>query len=424
MLTLFVAAWAASAAEEFEGRFLRLYWYERDTTFNPHYERRFRVNAPETVLHPEFGSRMEARENGLMLIRAEEDLRHLRGAELYLELWGGHPGTTNKLVIVNGRSRYLLPEVGTAGKHCTYHYPAIPLGLTDLVNGYNAFQFGCDQGTSFWGHFLIDNACLRLALAESHPDLTKAGLTAFTATVKTRMSDAKETMELTLACPPASLSGISSVDYEGYYDGYDENGNSEALDWHGFTKNRKPVGIIGSTATPPFSFSWDMSMIPNQGNMSVRATLHFHGNSNLVYVTAAERNLRGSRRRATVAVYSTKDPPLPFWSRANKKQSCTIHLDVAPEKIERAELYVVTWTGGAGGVKNYFSLNGTPFPVAEGSRHEVQFSRLKVDPAILKQGTNQVELLSDTPHHGIEVFRPGPALVVRSAGEGRRRRAQ
>src|SRR5688572_11245446 len=64
VLAFFLTAYPSNAAEEFEGRFLRLYWYERDTAYNPHFERRFRVNAAEAVLHPEFGRRVEARENG------------------------------------------------------------------------------------------------------------------------------------------------------------------------------------------------------------------------------------------------------------------------------------------------------------------------------------------------------------------------
>gem|GEM_PF-3578016 len=125
------------------GRFWRLHWYERGlTNCNPGYDRRFRINAPEAVLHPQFGHRVEARENGLMLIRAEEDLFQLVGAELYCEFWGGHPGTANPRVTVNGRSTYRLPPVGTEQHHCTYSYPSIPLKLTDLVNGWNAFHVG------------------------------------------------------------------------------------------------------------------------------------------------------------------------------------------------------------------------------------------------------------------------------------------
>jgi len=121
------------------GRFTRTAWYERgiehgNPTFNP----RFRVNAPEASLHPQFMYRDEVQGNGMMLIRIDEDLAQLDGAELYCEIWGGHPGTANKRVCLNGRSTYALPEVGTAAGHCTHQYPTLPLVLTDLVNGYKA----------------------------------------------------------------------------------------------------------------------------------------------------------------------------------------------------------------------------------------------------------------------------------------------
>jgi hypothetical protein len=48
------------------------------------------------------------------------------GAELHLELWGGHPGSANKRVPLNGRSTYALPRVGTEDEHCTCSYPSIP----------------------------------------------------------------------------------------------------------------------------------------------------------------------------------------------------------------------------------------------------------------------------------------------------------
>jgi hypothetical protein len=75
---------------------------------------------------------------------------------------------------------------------------------------------------------------------------------------------------------------------------------------------------------------------------------------------------------------------------------------------------VNTWTGGAGEVKEYFKLNGHPFPVAEGSRHELIYSQLREPASVLRQGFNEIELLSDTEHHGIEILLPGPCLMVRS----------
>ena len=80
---------------------------------------------------------------------------------------------------------------------------------------------------------------------------------------------------------------------------------------------------------------------------------------------------------------------------------------------ERAELHIVTWAGGAGDIKDYFTLNGHPLRVAEGSRHDVQYHVLPVPPQILRRGRNACVLLSNTDHHGIEVLRPGPALMIR-----------
>ena len=133
-----------------QGQFVRTAWYTRGLKHgNPYFNERFRVNAPETSLTPAWMYRSEARENGMMLIRIDEDLALLEKAEIYAEIWGGHPGTAGKRLSINGRSTYALPEVGTSAGHCTYSYPRIPLKLTDLVNGYNAIQFACDGNRLF-----------------------------------------------------------------------------------------------------------------------------------------------------------------------------------------------------------------------------------------------------------------------------------
>jgi hypothetical protein len=93
---------------------------------------------------------------------------------------------------------------------------------------------------------------------------------------------------------------------------------------------------------------------------------------------------------------------------------CTIDLDVDSANIDKAELHIVVWDGGAGMVEKYFTLNGHFLHVAGTGKHDVIYSRLTLDPTWLKRGANQIELLSDTEHHGIEVLLPGPALIVRT----------
>ena len=193
----------ADAAGTGPGRFLRLHWFEHGTEAgNPSsaHNKRFRVNAPDVTIHPTFAARNEARGSGLLQILAEEDLRLLAGAELYCELWGGHPGTANRRVTLNGRTTYPIPSPD-GDKQCTHLYPTVRLKVTDLVNGYNAVQFACDQGTTFWGHFIVDQACLHAELKPDHPDLTKAGLAGTRATVTAAPANDKEAIDLALDAP-------------------------------------------------------------------------------------------------------------------------------------------------------------------------------------------------------------------------------
>lgn len=413
-------AWDAPPESQTEGRFWRWHWYTRgQTNGNPAYEARFRVNAPEVSLHPAFGRRVEAREHGLMQIKAEEDLFLLTAAEFYCEAWGGHPGTANKRITVNGRSTYFLPRVGTEDGHCTYFYPAVPLKITDLVNGFNAVQFAVDQGTTVWGHMLVDNAAVRVALTNRHPDLVKSGLANFTVSVKAEPWPGKEGFTLSLNGAADAAASIASVDFQGWYHSYDENGNLQRRDWHGFTKHRAPTATLGAVSAAPFTVNWDTSLLPAQDNVAVRAAVRFKADTNVVFLTAASAGLRiAPRAGVAVVLFTPHDLPDHFWSRAGQLKTCHLDLDLAPARIEKAELHVVTWTGGAGTVKEYFRLNGVHYPVAEGDRHEVVYSRLPVDPKNLKRGLNRLELLSDTEHHGIEVIYPGPALMVRYRTDG------
>jgi hypothetical protein len=401
------------------GTFLRLWWYEPGLeNGNPVSNRRFRVNAPEVVTHPTFATRPEAKGNGMLQVRIQEDLRLLQGAELDLELWGGHPGTRNRRVTINGRTTYALPGVAS-DTQCTHMYPRLALKVTDLVDGYNALQFACDQGASFWGHFIVDEACLRAVLNDNHTDLKAAGLFGFQASVRATPSSAgAEAIELALDCLEDKRDMIESVDYEGYYEGYDENGDGRTRDWHGFTKKRLPVAILGTSTSAPFAVTWDLMMLPAQDEMAVRGVVRLKGRPDLIYVTPETRGLRVPKRAGVlVELVPARDLPVPFWSRANRSRACSIALDSDPGRIEQAELDVVVWDGGAGTVNDYFTFNGKAFPVAGTGKHDVIYSRSKLDPRLLERGTNRIELRSDTEHHGIEVLMPGPALMVRRRAE-------
>lgn len=394
--------------------FYREYWAEWDENIT-NCRGRLRVNDTQLSLHKTFGKRSEAKANGLMLVSINEDLFNLQAAQLYLEIWGGHPGTSTKRFLPNGKQFYNVPEVGTAAGHCTYSYPVIPVKVNHLVTGTNAFQFACDRGTSFWGHFIIDNAAVRCFLKPDHPDLVRNGLKEFSANVK--LSNPGKVLdditEISISYPKKHEQSIVSVDYFGRYLGFDDDGDGHDNDWHGFTQKKQCKNNIGSASKPPLAVQWDTSMLPSQpGPMAICVVVKLKGGFN--YVTEVLDDLTFPTDREHVVMYKCSSMPTPFWSRDSKENKAIIELPKDISSIQRGQLMIKIWDGGEGKVKEPFKINGHPYSITSGKAiHDVVFTIAEVYPKHLKPGKNQITLLSDTEHHGIEVLLPGPVLIAR-----------
>jgi hypothetical protein len=396
------------------GKFYREYWARWDENIT-NCKGRLRVNDTELSLHKNFGKRNEAKANGLMLISVNEDLFQLKAAEMYLEMWGGHPGTSNKRFLPNGKQMYSVPETGTASGNCTYSYPVIPLKIHHLVTGVNAFQFACDRGDSFWGHFIIDNAADRCFLKPDPPDLLHARIKGFSANVKLSNlgSVLQDITEISISYPIEFQKSIRSVDYFGRYLGFDDNGDGSENDWHGFTQKRQYRNHLGSASKPPFAVKWETSMIPSQsGPMAIRAVVHLKGGFN--YENDTLYGLTFPPHRSRVEMYKCSSMPTPFWSRDSQEKKAVIELPENISLLQRAQLMIKIWDGGEGKVKEPFKINGYPYPItSRRAVHDVVFTVVEVKPEHLQPGKNQITLLSDTEHHGIEVLLPGPVLIAR-----------
>lgn len=396
------------------GEFYREYWAEWNENIT-NCRGRLRVNDTELTLHTTFGKRSEAKANGLMLVSINEDLFNIKTAQLYLEMWGGHPGTSAKRFLPNGKQVYDVPEVGTAAGHCTYSYPVIPVKVHHLVTGTNAFQFACDRGTSFWGHFIIDNAAVRCFLKPDHPDLVKTGLKEFSADIK--LSNASGVLQditvVSISYPKRFEQSIVSVDYFGRYLGFDDDGDGQDNNWHGFTQKKQYKNHIGSASKPPFTVKWNTSMLPSQPEpMAICAVIHLKGGYH--YVTDTLDDLTFPANRNRVVMYKCSFMPTPFWSRNSKENKAVIELPKDISFIQRTQLMIKIWDGGEGNIKEPFKINGHPYPITSRKAiHDVVFTIAEVNPEHLKPWRNQITLLSDTEHHGIEILLPGPVIIVR-----------
>jgi hypothetical protein len=79
-------------------------WVEYEGRINNNREtgERTRVNDRGMSTHPSYSKRYETQVNGLALINIRDTILQLEKAELFSELWGGHPKTANKRFQVNG----------------------------------------------------------------------------------------------------------------------------------------------------------------------------------------------------------------------------------------------------------------------------------------------------------------------------------
>ncbi len=402
-------------AQQVEGQFWRTYWYQRGKEFgNPGFAPKLHVNSSDAVLNAQYGKRPEARENGMMLIEINETLSQIERAELYLEILGAEPGTLNKRLTINGRSTYPLPEVGTATNNFTHQYSTIYLQPTDLVNGFNAIQFACERGKNGFGHFIVSEAALRVQLRRNHADLQKGGLMGFNALIKAEaVKNKPETIRLKLFCSDETL--VSSVEYQGFYFGYDENGDASTYGWHGMTKNKQPEAIIGIGTTDQFAVDWNTAMLPDQQEMGVRATIHFKNQPDLTFVTPVIGGLFTQKPKGVHVTFSqARELPAPFAAQGPQKKLCFIDVGDDPNLIEQAELQIVFRDSDAALTENYLRINGQRVAITGEGKREIIYRKIKFDPKLLKRGVNQIELEPQPEQHGIEILLPGPALMIRS----------
>jgi hypothetical protein len=398
-----------------QSRFYRQHWVEYEGRINNNKQQgeRTRVNDRGMSTQKSWYTRFESQVNGLAIIGIPDTILHLERAELFAEMWGGHPKTANKRFQVNGGRVYPLPSEQTEAGFCEYLFPLVPIDYHELVRGNNAIQFLCDRGETFWGHFLMEEIGINCYYRYDAPELVKSGLKDFSAVPKIENRILADEVTISLKMPLEFINLIEEVHYFGRYYGVDASGTGSNEQWHEYLFNRKYTGNIGTATTEPFTVKWNTSMLPDQGKpMAVKALIKFK-NGFFCWSDILD-GLTFPLNRKRVQLYQCTDLPAPFWSRDRQVRFARLELPDDISAIESAELHVRIWDGGEGTVKEPFKLNGVPYKITAGDApHKLIYTIQNVKPEDLNPGVNEFWLMSDTEHHGIEVLLPGPCLVIR-----------
>jgi hypothetical protein len=348
------------------------------------------------------------------------DLEGAVRAEVLIDRWGGHAGTTDKKLRFNGNDWLLLPEVsGTAGKpECYFSQdnPVIEVPLAHLRQGENTFegiagpQSCYEFGWSQWGLYAL---ILRVYYPPSkgQPE----------GRIVSPRSGATITSDPVVKLSAKSKNGVSRVDVFARYEGYDENGDGRFDDWHHYYHfddkgELALLGHVGSALAPPFDVRWDLSQIPDQRPRGISLVARIRDGTGLWRVTPVVSNLSLRRKAGSVTIHQCRDLPEFASVRMSVAKGCSVQIP-SLAGATRAFVHLRTWNGldgghGSGSIQEPLQVNDWRGKMG-GKDHAFAYTVIPVPVSALKEGTNKILFHSDeSKEHGIDVLWPGPAIRI------------
>jgi hypothetical protein len=348
------------------------------------------------------------------------DLTLATKAELVADKWGGHLGTMNKRLRFNGNDSIMVPELSTTptNSQCYLQEPnvTIPIPISHLVAGTNNLQGSCDNQSCYyfnWGQWGWYALTLRVYYDVSKPHPT--GAITSPATGSTFGDNP------TITATASGGAGIEKVEFLGYYDGYDYDGDGVYKEWHSSYRRGIALDIanhIGTATVSPYSVTWNTEWIPDQTTGSVKIMARVKDNNGMWYVMPIADNLTFQRASGSVRMYKSFNVPENFWARqglTNKFCNFKIPPTDSTAIWTAVRMCIPTWNGidGEGDV-HWYKVNDYTIPTNIGSNHQYKYDEVDLPTSSIKTGTNKFQAYATvTLHHGIELMWPGPGFLVK-----------
>lgn len=343
-----------------------------------------------------------------------------------MDVWGGHVGTTGKRFRLNGNDWIGIPDITdtTEAPECYTHQQsvAVEVPLGHLIEGANSLE-GTSSGqtcNSFdWGQWGWYSFLLRVYY-------DPAQKTPPTGSIIVPVSGAILGDDQGFEVSASSEAGISVVDFVGYYEDHDYDGDGVYLDWqqsyHRLVGDGAVTlrGHLGTAYYPPYRTTWNTQWVPDQATGGIKAVARIRDATGLWIVTDQVSNLTLSRPDVDVRLYKGGDVPTNFWVRAGqtKSSSFAIPAEDSLALALSARMFVATWNGSDQGASQEEThstrVNGWTAP-AFGAGYFYSHDGIDIPVDVLHDGTNTVSFFSATAGHGVEILWPGPAVTVRFA---------
>ena len=348
-------------------------------------------------------------DNGKIKFGQEIDLAKAVKAELLLEKVLSHEGTKGLAIQINDSEWISVPEatnIPSPQWERPHHFrPVVTIPLDYLNEGNNnTIELKVDTLHPWnWPQHLIYGMVLRV-----YYEKTKAH------TKGTIISPVEgEGIRQELHLKTATTDTVQKVDYIGYYEDLNWEGDGLNRQWHQLFHRGELMNNIGTARTPPYLVHWNTDWIPDQSG-DIKIIARVHSENGLIYNTPAIEGLKLNRKHNVELV--TLDSPPAYWTTRNDAYSSSFQVE---GNLAKATAATMAWTSWSPCYDHGVFINGhkvhdgADTPCYDFYQHEVP-----IDISILKAGTNQLStaktpLYDGQMVHGMEVQYPGMQLKIK-----------
>ena len=346
-----------------------------------------------------------------------DDLENAIDAEVALKFWGGHIGTSDQTFKVNNSNKFNFPQPATPGNpYCYFRTvlgnPAVKIPVTLLKKDKNRFTFFCGEQVCYsfrWPlywlysftvrvYYNTSKECVRGMIRKGQEIDTASNWIGFSTDVD-------------------DPTRVESVEYIGYYEDYDLDGDKNPAGWHYTIDNGVWDGIIAKQYLPPYNSVWNNFWVPQQ-NGRIKIIAKINSKNGLSYLTQAIE-YKGLRQiNSIVKMYNTAKLDEYFGARVGERKECIIHINDNLTNAISAYIILSTWSGESDdGAIHQIGINGKMLAESPGKLHDWAFLRIPVPLQYLRTGDNTFFIYSETDGHAFEVNFPGPSLLIRYPGK-------
>lgn len=349
-------------------------------------------------------------------------LKNATRAELIMDRWGGHRGTINKRVRLNGGQWLSVPEPNHIPDHLRAEdvmyqdNVVLAIPLSQLRDGANTLEAACDEEGGFgWGQWGINAFAVRVFYdTDSVRDEVKLSGEIVSPRAGSTITDMPR-----IGVKAQSESGVARIDIVAAYAGYDEDGDGDFGGWHVGTfqwLRGEPMQWRDHVATlwrQPYSTVWNTHWVPDQAPGAISLIARIQDSRGYFYITEPIDEITLQRTGYSVRLFPAEGMTTDHGVRADETKDCffTVPESVSPDQIAEAAIHFRSWHGWDGH-HDPIKFNSHHMPI-DGKNHFYDYDLLRVPTDSVVSGRNVFRVHSETEHHQLEVLWPGPALVLR-----------